>query len=94
MYSAALLLMLAVRIYADSMEGPTGKNKTKNKNKKKRKEGEMFARTSPLQDGVAVYKVDAWGFKAALFLPVAGVHVQTEVVFGCFFFFFSFLIFF
>lgn len=25
MYSAALLLMLAVRIYADSMEGPTGK---------------------------------------------------------------------
>ena len=51
----------------------------------------MFARTSPLQDGVAVYKVDAWGFKAALFLPVAVVHVQTEVVFGCFFFFFFFL---
>lgn len=27
MYSAALLLMLAVRVYADSMEGPTGKKK-------------------------------------------------------------------
>lgn len=29
MYSAALLLMLAVRIYADSMEGPTGKRRKK-----------------------------------------------------------------
>lgn len=29
MYSAALLLMLAVRIYADSMEGPTGKRRRK-----------------------------------------------------------------
>lgn len=29
MYSAALLLMLAIRIYADSMEGPTGKRSEK-----------------------------------------------------------------
>lgn len=29
MYSAALLLMLAIRIYADSMEGPTGKRREK-----------------------------------------------------------------
>lgn len=32
MYSAALLLMLVVRIYADNMEGPTGNDKRMRRN--------------------------------------------------------------
>lgn len=56
MYSAALLLMLAVRIYADSMEGPTGKNK------KERRRDVRLRLTSPLR--VAAFKVDPRGLKS------------------------------
>lgn len=73
MYSVALLLMLAVRIYADSMEGPTGKRRKKPPNKCVSVFLEAGKRTVRICTAPRRYKVDCQGFKVAL--PLQSRHI-------------------
>lgn len=84
MYSAALLLMLAVRIHADSMEGPTGKRR----NEKKRKIF-GFGERAPVnlltrREGEGRwFKVDYQGLKS-LFLHSLDIHGEVKIAFSSF----------
>lgn len=87
MYSAALLLMLAVRIHADSMEGPTGKRRNEKKERNVCLFG--FGERAPVnlltrREGEGRwFKVDYQGLKS-LFLHSLDIHGEVKIALSSF----------